>query len=634
MISRRHFLRASGAAGLSAMLGGNALAQSGQGEARPNIVWLSTEDIGPHLGCYGDALARTPHLDRLAAEGRRYTNAFTVAPVCAPNRSSIITGVHASTLGSHQMRSGGEGKNGSKPPVLSPKAGCFPALLREAGYYCTNNSKEDYNFVRPDDVWDESSGKAHWRKRSRPEQPFFAVFNFTGTHEGQVRKPRGESETPQTDPASVVVPPYHPDTPVVRGQWASYYDCIAALDVWIGERLDELKSDGLLENTIVLFWSDHGAGLPRCKRWLYDSGTHVPVIAWASARWTDLAGITAGSVSDELVSSLDFAPSTLRLAGVAVPDYMQGQPFLGPDRPEPREFVFAARDRMDERYDMIRMARDKRFLYIRNYMPYKPYNQYLDYAELSPVRQELRRLHKADALPAGAQWFGATRKPVEELYDTETDPHNLRNIAGQAEYAGVLARLRTAHDTWAVETRDLGLLPEPELNRLGHVHGTRYDIYTALEVESPGFWSALRDLAARTGDPGAGDEPALIEALKSPHPAMRRWAVEGIAQLKSLEPLRLAVADESTTVRVAAAAALARDDAARPDALHALEAALADKDEWIRVQAATALDELGELARPSLDSLRKALDDRMNKYVVRIANHAVNALTGSDNRVT
>jgi uncharacterized sulfatase len=293
---------------------------------------------------------------------------------------------------------------------------------------------------------------------------------------------------------------------------------------------------------------------------------------------------------------------------------------------------------MDERYDMIRMARDQRFLYIRNYCPWKPYNQYLDYAEEGPIRKELRRLLEKKALLSGAHWFEAKRKPVEELYDCQADPDNMHNLADKADYAEPLARLRAAHEKWMTDTRDLGLLPEPELNRLGRVYGNRYAIYAAMESEEPGFWSSLRTLAIRAGAPLSDDAPALLEAVKSDHPAMRRWAVEGIVNLGASSDvihraLRLAMADDAATVRVAAAAALARDEADRMDALHSLQVALAREDEWIRVQAATALDELGELARPALEALQKAVEDRENKYVARVAIHAVNALTGSNNRV-
>ena len=242
----------------------------------PNILWLSVEDISPNLGCYGDKHAQTPRLDALAKQGVLYKNAFVCAPVCAPCRSSIITGVYPTTLGTHNMRC---------HIKLPPEIKCFTEYLRKAGYYCTNNAKTDYQFTPPKTAWDVSSGKAHWKNRPKKDQPFFAVFNYTGTHESAVR---GDAKYRQTekrlapnerhDPAALVLPPYYPDTPAVRKDWARYYNCITAMDTWVADRLAELDEAGLADDTIVIFWSDHGVGLPRAKRWLYDSGIHVPLI--------------------------------------------------------------------------------------------------------------------------------------------------------------------------------------------------------------------------------------------------------------------------------------------------------------------------------------------------------------------
>lgn len=609
---------------------------------RPNILWLSCEDMGPHLGCYGDPLARTPVIDALAAAGCRYTNCFTSAPVCAPNRSSIITGVHAATLGSHHMRSGGEGKGGSAKPELPAGVECFPALLRRAGYYCSNNVKEDYNFIRPENVWDDSSNAAHWRNRKDKTQPFFAVFNYVGTHESQVAKWKKREEPVEvkagTDPGRATPPPYHPDTPLVREQWAHYYDLVAGMDEWAGRLLAQLEEDGLAGNTIVIFWSDHGPGMPRCKRLLYDSGLHVPMIVRVPEALRGLAEVKPGSVSDELVSSVDFAPTTLRLAGVGVPDHLQGRAFLGTGTPPPRDYVYAGRDRMDERYDMMRAVRDKRFKYIRNYEPWKPWDQFMNSAELSPIKQELNRIEAAGALPAGAVWAAAGHKPPEELYDTASDPHELNNLVGDALNADTLARMRAAQEAWLLESRDLGLLPEAELNRLGKAHGTRYDIWNAVAGEDPAFWATLRDTAVLAGSPKAEDAARLLSVAASQEPALRWWALTGLGNLPgvsrpALDALKAGMSDASATVRGAAALSAARQGADTAGALALLEKSLSDADEWVRLQAAIALDELGETARPALASLEKTLDDRENKYVVRVANHAVNALTGANNEV-
>ena len=351
-------------------------------DSRPNILWISCEDISPNLGCYGDPDAITPTLDALAEKGVRFSRAFTIAGVCAPNRSGTITGVFPCSIGSHNMRSSAQ---------LPPHVKCFPEYLRRAGYFCTNNSKTDYNFPVPKQAWDECSRKAHWKHRPKGK-PFFAVFNITTTHESQIRTPqavfdkRTQALSPEQrqDRAKVHIPPYYPDTPVVRNDWARYLELITAMDYEVAGRLKELTEAGLEDDTIVFFWSDHGAGLPRAKRWIYDSGTIVPVIVRIPKRYRVGDQGKPGTVDGQLVSFVDLAPTVLNLAGVEIPPHMQGRPFLGRDLPPEREYVYSIRDRMDERYDMIRSVRGKQFRYIRNYRPWKTY---------APVA----RLHGPDA---------------------------------------------------------------------------------------------------------------------------------------------------------------------------------------------------------------------------------------------
>ena len=435
--------------------GVTAAARSPDPQRRPNILWISCEDISPDLGCYGDPYARTPHLDRLAAEGVRYTRAFTVAGVCAPSRSAIITGMYPTSIGTHHMRC-----RGVPPPYVK----CFTEYLRAAGYYCLNNVKTDYNFPTPLTAWDESSRRAHWRN-CPPDMPFFCVINFTITHESQIRLPdrafwrRTAALTPaeRHDPLRALLPPYYPDTPRVRQDWARYYDLITALDKEVGRVLRELEEDGLADETVVFFWSDHGRGLPRAKRWIYDSGIHVPLIV----RWP--GKINPGTVDDRLISLMDLGPTVLSIAGVPIPKHMQGKPFLGPAAEPPRRYVFAARDRMDESYDIIRAVRDKRFKYIRNYEPYRPYAQRIAYMELMPTMQEMRRLHAERKLHGAQRLFFRPTKPKEELYDTWNDPHEVHNLADDPAYRDVLLRLRKVHEQWVRETGDLGLVPEGQL---------------------------------------------------------------------------------------------------------------------------------------------------------------------------
>ena len=431
---------------------------------KPNILWISCEDISPRLGCYGDPVAQTPNIDKLCDEGAKYTNAFTVAPVCAPNRSAIITGMYQTTIGTHHMRTSHGGRTGELPTPYSTVTPhyvkAFPEYLRAHGYYCTNNSKTDYQFSGfgdiPVSIWDESSNSAHYNKRKDKSQPFFAVFNYTLTHESKTWQ-----EPEFTDPSKVEVPPYYPDTEPVRRSIARLYDQIARLDTIVGKHLQELEEEGLADNTIVFFWSDHGDGLPRGKRWPYDSGTKVPLIV----RWPGV--IEPGTVIDDLISFIDLAPTVLSLANVPVPAHMQGKAFLGAQTStEPWEYVFSARDRFDESYDMVRSVRDKKWRYMRNYYPNEPYIIWVPFRNRSPIMQELLRLKAEGNLNEIQElWFRNTRPP-EELYDTDNDPHNVHNLADDPQYRDVLVKMRNVLDEWRIESRDMGDISEYQMKEM------------------------------------------------------------------------------------------------------------------------------------------------------------------------
>jgi uncharacterized sulfatase len=453
MTTRRELLKAMGLGAVGAMAGPlrplRALsAAAGKGGKRLNVLWISCEDTSPDLGCYGDEFADTPNLDRLASQGRRYTNAFVPYPVCAPTRSSIITGMYPSTIGSMHMRTGLKGYQCVPPPEVR----CFPEYLRAAGYFCTNQRKTDYQFAAPFTAWD---GNRDWR--SRPEgMPFFSVIKLTVSHESRNWPKKNEKLV--HDPAKVPVPPYYPDTPVVRRNLARYYDNVTKMDALAGAILKRLEDDGLADSTVVFFWGDHGRGLPRCKRWLYDSGIHVPLIV----HWP--GQIKPGSVCDDLVSLVDLGPSVLSLAGVKVPAHMQGRPFLGEQRVPPREFIVAARERMDRNSDdHIRAVRDKRWKYIRNFMPAKPYAQPIPYRDRMPIMQEWRRLHAAGKLAGPPALFFRQVKPKEELYDITADPHEIHNLAEAPRHQEMLRRMRARLAKWSKETGDLGGTPEDEL---------------------------------------------------------------------------------------------------------------------------------------------------------------------------
>ncbi len=596
-----------------AFLASTALAARAE-TRRPNILWISIEDTSPQLGCYGDALAQTPHIDALARQGVRFTNAYSTIGVCAPSRSSIITGVFPPCLGTQHMRSNAE------PPAHIK---CFPEYLRQAGYYCTNNSKTDYNFPVPKDAWDANGNRAHWKNRPS-DAPFFAVFNLTITHESQILH-RGDAHrkvTPRVtgaqrcDPARVTVPPYYIDTPEVRRDLANVYDTIAQMDYQTGDLLTELKQAGLDQETIVFFWSDHGVGLPRSKRWLYQSSTHVPLIVRTPEKFRDGGQGTPDTVNDELVSLMDLGPTVLHLAGVEVPPHMQARAFLGANLTPKRRYVYGFRDRMDERYDMVRSVFDGRYRYIRNFDFDQPLYQYMNTSEENATMTALRSAHEAGLLPARIEKYFHP-KPAEELYDVQADPHEMTNLAPMRAHSAAVAKLRGECRRWMRDTRDLGLIPEAELKALGKRHGTRYEILRA--PENTGLLDrllAVADAAAK------GGTRSVAAALSDASPAVRSRAAQYLG--KPHPRLKALLKDPSAGVRIAAAQAMGRVDLISP--------ALSSEDEWIRLQAALALDRMGLAARQALGDLKKALADK-NRYVARVANHAINTITGSKNKL-
>ncbi|NUQ62767.1 MAG: sulfatase-like hydrolase/transferase [Pirellulales bacterium] len=571
---------------------------------RPNILWITCEDISPNLGCYGDAYARTPVLDRLASQGVRYTEAYGITGVCAPNRSCLITGMYPSTIGSHDMRS-----ITRLPDVVR----CFPEYLRKAGYYCTNNVKTDYNFPVPKGVWDESSGKAHWRKRPAG-RPFFSVFNFTVCHESQIRQPDASFAkntsrlTPDQrhDPAKVSLPPFHPDTPETRRDWARYHDLITAMDYEAGDILRQLEEDGLADQTIVFFFSDNGVGMPGCKKWVWESGLHVPLMVRFPEKYRRWSPGEPGSTCDRLVSFVDFAPTVLSLAGVDIPPNMQGKAFLGPRAAEPREYVYAIRDRMAERYDTVRVVRDRRYQYLRNYMPHLSWSQFVSYTEEMPTMKIWRRLAEAGKLNEVEARYFQPRKPVEELYDTSADPHQVHNLAGDPKHRAVLERMRGESVDWMKRTHDLGLLPEYEMHRRAEGR-TPYDVAQDHEANPLDRLLAAADLANRM-EPARESE--LIGLLNDGDPAVRHWGAIGLVALgkeaaAAEGPLRAAIKDASPDVRIAAAEALCRLGRVE-EALPVLIAELRHKTPYIRLRTMNVLDRLGVSARPALPAIREA----------------------------
>jgi N-sulfoglucosamine sulfohydrolase len=453
-------------AGMQGFPGKPAKQLAARPPSRPNIVWISNEDMSPRLGVYGDALARTPVLDRFASQSIRYTNAFTTAPVCAPSRAAIITGMYQTAIGAQHMRTTEDRVPELPGPYLAVPpfyVKAFPEYLRAAGYYTTNRAKTDYQFGVPFTIWDEVGQGAHWRNRTDKTQPFFSVFNLEVTHESQIfpSSPARKGKRLVTNPAAIQVPTYYPDTPAVREELARMYDNIADMDTQVGQILKQLEDDGLSESTIVLYWSDHGDGVPRAKRSLYDSGLRVPLMI----RWPKSLGstVTPGSTSNELVSFVDLAPTVLALAGVTIPAHLPGRVLVGPKAGTPPEFVFAARDRMDTEYDMMRSARDARFLYIRNFSPELPYAGHITYRNQSAIMQEWFRLQAERALTGPPALWMRTARPAEELYDTRTDPHQTNDLSADDANRVTLERMRKAVNDWMARSADQGLVNEPEM---------------------------------------------------------------------------------------------------------------------------------------------------------------------------
>ncbi|MEP0711787.1 sulfatase [Algoriphagus sp.] len=431
---------------------------------RPNIVWIVNEDMSPeHLEVYGGTGGQTPHLNALAADGLRFTNAYSTAGVCAPSRAALITGAYQTSIGAMHMRTLGMSQNAldAYPPghqsysvVLPADMKPYPEYLRMAGYYTSNNVKEDYQFQSPVTMWDESSNKAHWRNRKDPDQPFFSIFNLTISHESQVWARADEPLL--VDPDSVKVPPVYPDDSVSRNTLARFITNVMRMDTQVGEIIAQLKEDGLYDNTIIFYYSDHGDGMPYYKRELYDRGLKVPLIIKAPF-------LEKGAVTDELVSFVDFGPTVLSLAGVEIPESMQGQAFLGNQKAPNRKYIYAARDRMDSEYDRVRAVSDGRYKYIRNYMPDKPNYQNIQYRLNNPLMLHLLELNEKGALNENqARWF-ASSKPEEELYDTQNDPFEFKNLADNPDHAEKLAELRAAHLKWVADFGDMAEQNEQEM---------------------------------------------------------------------------------------------------------------------------------------------------------------------------
>lgn len=587
---------------------------------KPNILWLTAEDIGPHLGCYGDDYATTPELDKFAEKSLVYLNAWSTAPVCAPARTTLISGMYPPSTGSEHMRS---------MTRLPEQFKMYPVYMREAGYFCVNPGKEDYNLEKVGHVWDKTQ-KGNLFKQLKDQQPFMAVLNQTNTHESKIRtRPHKQVH----DPAKARIPAHHPDTPEVRQDWAQYYDNITKMDDWFGQQLAELEKQGLADDTIVFFYGDHGSGMPRHKRWPYDSGLRVPLIIHIPEKFKDLAPeeYVPGAQTDRIVGFVDFAQTIISLAGENPPEHMQGNPFLGKFADPPQEYGFGFRGRMDERYDLVRTTRNKRYIYLRHYMPHKVYGQFISYMFVTPTTRVWKQMYD-DGKLTDAQSLFWKEKPYEELYDLQADPDEVTNLVHSREHDAVLNELRDQHEKWVMRVRDVGFLPEDELHNkfegmtpyeIGHAGP---EVYPLERIQMVAASAASRDL---------DQIPFLIEMLEDENSAVRYWAAMGL--LIRGEPgvaagqrylRRAAKKDESQSVRVIAAEGLGRfgDEQDVKIALQTLlHAANAEHEgAYVSMLALNAIDFMDERAAPIQEEIAQL--PRSGKWVFSRGNAYVGNL--------
>jgi len=607
-LSRRHVL--SGVAGLAAAQSAVARAAETSG-ARPNILWLVSEDNNPFIGAYGDKIAHTPNIDTLAARGIPFLFSSGDAPVCAPTRFTILTGVHSqSAAPANHMRAN------AKIAGILP---CYPELLRKAGYYCTNNAKTDYNCdIDPKQVWDDSSKQAHWK--NRPDgKPFMAVFNSETTHESRMFVVTDG----RVKPADVRVPAYLPDTPDIRQDYASYYNLMERMDGEIGARLAELEAAGLADDTIVFYYSDNGGVLPRSKRYCTDEGLRCAMVVHVPPKWAHLAPTPAGSVIEAPVTYVDLAPTVLALAGAPIPATMQGKPFLGP-KAVAQTYAFGMRNRMDERYDFVRTVTDGRYRYIRNYMPFLPLVQNQGFSWLMKSYQSWDELHRAGKLtPVQARAFEP--RAYEEFYDLKADPDGIDNRIADPAHAARIAAMRNALDAEMLRVNDNGFIPEGAPAE-GYLTSKVKDAYPLRRLMTLGQAAARRDPR----------KLALFRtALADRNDVVRYWGAMGLLMVG--EPARpvagqlaaLMRKDRSAAVRIVAAETLAHLGQAK-EAVDVLAALVGSSAMTIpaRLQALNALTRLGPSARPALPALRAAAQVK-NEYLPNAANYAIGQIEGT-----
>ncbi len=606
--SRREFL-ASSMIAIAGISTSSCLAMSTKQTKRPNILWITSEDNSPLLGCYGDSFATTPNLDNFAKTSVLYKNASANAPVCAPARFTILTGMYACSTGTHHMRS-----RYPIPALVKP----YTKYLRDAGYYCTNKSKTDYNYFTNDiDHWDECSKKASYRNCPKG-QPFFSVINVGTSHESSIHR---KSSSVKHDPAKVTLPPYHPDTPEIRKDWAQYYDKVQKMDAIVGKILKQLEKDSLLEDTIVFYYADHGGVLCRSKRFLYNTGTHVPMIIRFPKKYQYLSNNAPGTKSSRIVSFVDLAPTILSLAGIKIPEYMQGEAWLGSQQKQPRKYSFMFRGRMDERYDMMRVADNGKYRYIRNYMPHRIYGQHLEYLWKAAATKSWEKEFKASRCNKAQSLFWQ-KKPAEELYDISKDPWEVNNLSENKEYADTLFTMRKEVSKWVRDIKDSGFIPEGMMIERSK-GSTAYELVRSKDFPIDRIIETA-EMATSFDDSKLSE---IIKRLKDTDSAVRYWAAVGCTILadkanQAIGQLLEMLEDQSCDVRIAAAEALCQ--LGKPKlAIKTLVDQLQNDNIMISLRAANTLDITGPLAKDALPIMKTIRDKSDNKYIIRAINHTV-----------
>ena len=619
---RREFLKSVslGAAGLALGKAGASAALAGSGKRkRPNILWICAEDMSPNMSCYGETTIETPNIDRLAREGARFTRAFITCPVCSPSRSAMVTGMYQTSTGTHNHRSSRHAVKISLPADIR----LVPEYFQQAGYYTCNGrifdakapgktraGKTDYNFVWDKEVYDAPE----WSGR-KAGQPFFAQIQL---HGGKNRKAKVPNPV---DPADVTLPPYYPDDPVLREDWARYLNSVLYVDMELGKIMERLEDEGIADETVVFFWTDHGISHVRDKQFLYDGGIHIPLIVRGPR-------IRPATTREDLVVHIDIPATSMHLAGIPIPRHVQGRALFAPDY-EARDCIFAARDRCDETVERIRCVRTKRYKYIRNYYPNRAHTQPNRYKNNKEIMIRMRELYAEGKLPPHQARVFWPYRPVEELYDLQADPHEMNNLANSRAHEETLAHLRGKLEEWIKETKDLGQFPEPVLDEMLQEYDSPHAILQDRKNRRLARrLSAVWDLGCR----GQQALPGLIAHLESDDAPVRYAAAYWLGNLHTAaapayRPLSALMDDDTDYVRVAAARAIGLMGKATEALPILVQEMSTSENEATRHYAALALEDMGEDARPALEAIRKAAKDKYD-CTHRVATRIVDTLGG------